>query len=359
MKTYPLKTMTINEATKYQFKLVDVMTRHFSGTEFLNMGSVGVSKSLHTQKVESCLAEFFEVEDSVLVRGAGTGAIRFGLYSIISAGGTILIHDAPIYPTTKTTFESMNLKTIACNFNDKQCLQNTIKSNKLDAIHIQLARQKPDDSYDMEILINSIKEINTNIPISSDDNYGAMKVPYISARLGADICSFSLFKLLGLEGIGCILGKKNLIQKIKDIQYSGGSQIQGFEAMECLRSLVYTPVMLAQQSAVVDELAEILNSGKYDFVEKAFIANAQSKVLLLQFKKPVAKSVLIEAEKNGALPYPVGAESKYDTLPLFYKVSGTFLEENPNFINTMIRINPNKSGAKTVLNILVKSIGNI
>ena len=354
MITYPLQTMTISQAMDYQFKLVDTMTKHFSGAEFLNMGSVGVSKSLHTSKVEACLAEFFEVEDCVLVRGAGTGAIRWGLYSIIPSGGTVLVHDAPIYPTTKTTFEMMNLTIIRCDFNNENDVKKALLSHKIDAIHIQLTRQKSDDSYDMEQLINQIRQIS-NLPISCDDNYGAMKVPYISAKLGAEISSFSLFKLLGIEGIACIVGDSNYIQNIKEVQYSGGSQVQGHEAMECLRSLVYTPVMLAQQSLVIDQLVEELNKGSYPFVKKSFAANAQSKVLLLELTEEIAPLLLKEAEKFGALPYPVGAESRYDVLPLFYKVSGTFLQENPKYIDTMIRINPNKAGVQTVLSILNKA----
>ncbi|MGL5955282.1 MAG: aminotransferase class V-fold PLP-dependent enzyme [Brevinema sp.] len=352
IKTYPLITMSIPQALEYQFKLVDIMTKHFSGTEFLNTGSVGVSKSLHTQKVESCLAEFFEVERCILVRGAGTGAIRWGLFAIIPSGGTILIHDAPIYPTTETSFQMMNLNIIRCNFNDFNEVQATLQQYPIDAVHIQLTRQKPDDSYQIQALITAIRQVAPTIPISCDDNYGAMKVPYISAKLGADLCSFSLFKLLGVEGIACIAGKATLIQKIQDVQYSGGSQVQGHEAMECLRSLVYTPVMLAQQSTVVDQLAEILNSGEFPFIKQAFVANAQSKVLLVELKENIAPQLLIQAEKLGALPYPVGAESRYDTLPLFYKVSGTFLQKNPELANTMIRINPNKSGINTIIHIL-------
>jgi len=54
----------------------------------------------------------------------------------------------------------------------------------------------------------------------------------------------------------------------------------------------------------------------------------------------------------GALPYPVGAESKFEVPPLFYRVSGTFLKKIPNCGNTMIRINPNRSGAQTIIRIL-------
>ncbi len=52
-------------------------------------------------------------------------------------------------------------------------------------------------------------------------------------------------------------------------------------------------------------------------MKSAVIANAQSKVLIVEFHQPIAARVLEEAQKLGALPYPVGAESKYEIPPLF------------------------------------------
>ncbi len=40
-----------------------------------------------------------------------------------------------------------------------------------------------------------------------------MKVKEIGSELGADLSAFSTFKLLGPEGIGCIVGKKELLKK--------------------------------------------------------------------------------------------------------------------------------------------------
>ncbi len=42
-------------------------------------------------------------------------------------------------------------------------------------------------------------------------------------------------------------------------------------------------------------------------VKSAVIANAQSKVLIVEFHQPIAARVLEEAQKRGALPYPVSA----------------------------------------------------
>lgn len=65
------------------------------------------------------------------------------------------------------------------------------------------------------------------------------------------------------------------------------------------------------------------------------------------------------AQKRGALPYPVGAESKYEIPPLFYRLSGTFRQANPQSEHCAIRINPNRNGEETVLRILRESIASI
>ena len=189
-----------------------------------------------------------------------------------------------------------------------------------------------------------------------DDNYGVMKVEKIGCECGADVSCFSTFKLQGPEGIGCVVGRKVIIDRIRKMHYSGGCQTQGWEALEVLRGLTYAPVMLALTDAAAKEALKRIQAGEVKGIKQACIANAQSKVLLVEFAEPIAKKVLAAAEKRGALPNPVGAESKYELAPMFYRVSGTFLKSDPRYGEYMIRINPNRSGADTVLRILAESI---
>ncbi|HBM2348363.1 TPA: aminotransferase, partial [Salmonella enterica subsp. enterica] len=51
--------------------------------------------------------------------------------------------------------------------------------------------------------------------------------------------------------------------------------------------------------------------------------------------------------------------SKYEIPPLFYRLSGTFRQANPQLEHYAIRINPNRSGEETVLRILRESIASI
>lgn len=360
MKTYPLESITIDEAKKMQFKIVDAVTKYFKGTEILSLGDLGVVKGLNkpttTLKAEKVLADIFEQEAAVLVRGAGTSAIRWGLYSMIKPNQTLLIHDAPIYPTTGVTVESMGLNIVKADFNKSEELIKVIKENKIDGVLIQYTRQKIEDSYDIAEVIKIIRENLGEVPIITDDNYAVMKVKKIGAQHGADLSAFSMFKLLGPEGIGCVVGKKGYIDKIIKSNYSGGGQVQGHEAMAVLRGLTYAPVALSIQAEVNNELVNRLNSGELKGVKSAFLANAQSKVLLVELEKPIAPKVIEEAEKLGAAPNPVGAESKYEFAPMFYRVSGTFRAADSSLETRMIRINPMRSGADTVIRILKESL---
>ena len=87
-------------------------------------------------------------------------------------------------------------------------------------------------------------------------------------------------------------------------------------------------------------------------VRQAFLANAQSKVLLVEFDQEIAEKILDAAPKFGAAPHPVGSESKYEFAPMIYRVSGTFRAQDPTIEHRMIRINPMRSGPDTIIRIL-------
>lgn len=358
MRTFPLKSIEIEEAKKKQFDLIDVVTRHFTGEESLSLGDLGVrggtNKPHQTIKVENVLAEYFGAEKALLVRGAGTGALRWGVLSHLKAGEKVLVHDAPVYPTTLVNLEAMGAQIIVADFNNLEEIERVILEHEEDlgAALIQYTRQKIDDSYDMEEVITKIKKTKKDMVITTDDNYAVMKVDKIGCELGADMSAFSTFKLLGPEGVGCIVGKRKYLEKVEKLNYSGGSQVQGYEAMEVLRGLTYAPVSLAIQNQVNEELCRRLTDKELPFVRSACLANAQSKVLLVEFKEEIAEKMLIETSKLGGLPNPVGAESKYEFAPLFYRLSGTFRKSDASLEKRMIRINPNRSGSETIIKIL-------
>lgn len=359
MQTYPLDSLTIDEAMGLQFKVVDCITKEFEGHEFLNRGDLGVvmglNKPVTTRKVERVIADLFDAEACVLVRGAGSGAIRFGLHTMLKAGEKILVHKAPIYSTTDTSFKMLGIQPVEADFHSEEEIRRVLEENPdIKAALVQYTRQKIDDHYDMHQVVKAIKETR-DIPILTDDNYAVMKVKDIGIQCGADLSCFSAFKLLGPEGIGIVVGKKKYVDMLIAESYSGGMQTQGHEALDVLHGLVYAPVSLAIQAQVNEECVKRLKAGEIPQVKDAFLANAQSKVLLVEFKEKIAEKVLKEAEKLGAAPNPIGAESKYEIIPMFYRVSGTFRKADPALEHRMIRINPMRAGADTILDIIRKS----
>lgn len=360
MKAYPLESISLEQAMDKQFRMVSCIMHNLSGYEQLSRGDLGVhqpeNEPLTTMKAERAIAEFFGTETAILVRGSGTGAIRYGLSAIAKAGDRILVHKAPIYSTTRTSIEMLGLNTVSADFNDSEDVTRVLKEDPdIKAVLIQYSRQQLEDSYDMKELIETIRR-SSAAPILTDDNYAVMKVARIGVECGADLSCFSSFKLQGPEGIGVIAGNRTCIDRIRKMHYSGGCQVQGHEALDVLRGLVYAPVLLAVQARTIEEILNRLKANEVPGVKDCSIVNAQSKVLIVELEKDNAREVLKCAEQLGALPNPVGAESRYELSPLFYKVSGTFLEKDPTLIDKMLRINPNRAGADTVIEVLRKSI---
>lgn len=361
MESYPLPSITLEEAMQFQFRMVECIMKEFRGSEILTRGDLGVIPGINkpntTLKAEKAIARFFDAEAAILVRGSGTGAIRYALFSALHANDTLLVHTAPIYSTTKTTIEMLGLQIVEANFNDIDEIKKVMQKHpEIKGALVQYTRQSMSDCYDIQEVISTIKACKA-IPIITDDNYAVMKVQKIGSQYGADMACFSTFKLLGPEGIGCIVGKKQYIDRLVKEHYSGGSQTQGWEAMDVLHGLVYAPVSLAIQALTNEELVtRLARNHEIKGIKSAFLANAQSKVLLVEFEEDIAKDVLNYAEELGALRNPVGAESKYEMCPLFYRVSGTFRAKDPTLDDRMIRINPNRCGADTIIQILKESM---
>ncbi|CAM3570917.1 PLP-dependent transferase [Aeromicrobium ponti] len=356
-----LPSLSIQEAQEKQFKLVDRMSHYFEGKQFLSMGDLGVSpkwkRPEQTYLVERVLADFFEAEDCALVRGAGTGAIRNILSMLLAAGDEMFIHTAPVYTTTKETLRILGIKTVEADYNNLEEIRAAIRHNQSPKVfYIQHARQQPIDHYRLADVIKAVKEERPDLPIVVDDNYCALKTKGIGVELGADYSTFSGFKLLGPEGIAIIVGKREAIARVHHYNYSGGGQVQGYEAMELLRMMTFAPVSLAIQNEQVEELCRRLNEGAVAGIRAAYMTNAQSKNVIVELKDPIAQQVISMSDEHGAATHPVGAESKYEIIPMIYRVSGSFLEAQPELKEYGLRINPMKSGASTIIGILEKVI---
>jgi selenocysteine lyase/cysteine desulfurase len=359
METFPLEQLDLAGAKELQFRLVEAIARHLHGHAILQAGDYGLwadtGRPHATAQVEAVLADFFGAEDACLVRGAGTGALRSIMMAALKPGQKLLVHQAPIYPTTSVTLEAMGLNLVFADLNDLGALQ----ALELDGVRyalVQHTRQQLEDRYRLAEVIAALKAGRPGLTIIVDDNYAAMRVPKIGIQLGADVSTFSLFKLLGPEGVGCVLASHELVDHIRKQNYSGGGQVQGPEALEALRALTYAPVALAIQHEVVEQVVARLNSGRTAGVLRAHMASAQSCVILVELEKPQAQEVLEKSWQYGAASHPVGAESRYEIAPLFYRISGTVKKQHPQLADKMIRINPMRAGADLVIEILAHSL---
>ncbi|WP_376794897.1 aminotransferase class V-fold PLP-dependent enzyme [Thermogemmatispora sp.] len=364
-----LPPLTLEEARRLQFRLIEVLRQHFPGQDWLTRGELGVGTdgagSRFTRRVEQTLAAFFGCEEAVLVTGAGTGAIRAALVALLSPLSRVLVHAAPLYATTAVTFRAAGYVAVPVDLHDSARLRQVLTGDKeLRAIYLQHTRQSPHDHYDLAAVIAEARAIRPELPIVVDDNYAVANTPRIGVELGADVSAFSAYKLLGPEGVGVVLCSRQLARAIRADMYSGGSRVQGFQAQEVLLGLALAFVANALTQSCAEEVVARLRAAPPPAcaraVDEAHVANLQSPVILLRLRQPRAAQVIARAAERGAAPFPVGAMARYELAPLFYRVSGTMaasLGEEEAW--HWLRINPMRAGPETVLAILEEALSEV
>ncbi|RFS84630.1 aminotransferase class I/II-fold pyridoxal phosphate-dependent enzyme [Actinomadura spongiicola] len=353
-ETHPLPAVSLDEATARQFRLLECVADHFDGWQLFSP-DVGVTprwgRPDATRRAEAALADFFGAPAAALVQGAGSGAIRAMLTAALAPGRTLIVHSAPAYATTATAFRAMGLELIETDFHSSPA------EAAASHVYVQHSRQLPGDSYDPAEVIAQYAELGVRALV--DDNYAAFRTPRTGVEMGAEASALSMFKLLGPEGVGLVVGSDELVDRVHADNYSGGGQVQGPQALDALRALTHVPVLWAVQSAAVTEVAERLAAGEVPGVAQVRIANAQDRCVLVRLDAPCARRVIEAAARYGAAPYPVGANSRYEITPLFYRLSETFLAGNPELADWTIRINPMRSGPDLVIKILNSALGEV
>lgn len=356
-RTAPLATVSVPDAIAAQFRLLECVAAHFEGQE-LFAPDVGVLPELgrprSTAQAEAVLADFFGAEDAALVQGAGTGAIRAALTAVLSDGEPLLIHRAPVYRTTGVTLRGLGARPAEADFNSAAELRAALASGRFRWAYVQHARQRLADSYDLGEVLAACRAAGVRTVV--DDNYAVLRAPACGVQLGAEASCFSLFKLHGPEGVGAVVGTRDVIARVRADNYSGGGQVQGPQALDALRALTHVPVLWAVQSAVVTEVAERLSAGEVAGVAEVRIANVQDRCVLVRLRAPVARQLPAVAARFGAAPYPVGSASRYEIAPLFYRMSSSALADAPGLADHTVRINPMRAGADLVVTILRRAL---
>ncbi|MFG2136264.1 aminotransferase class V-fold PLP-dependent enzyme [Streptomyces sp. NPDC048650] len=359
-RTSPLPTVAVGDATARQFRLLECTARHFEGQQLFeaDAGVVpGPGRPRTTARVEAVLADFFGAEAAALVQGAGTGAIRAALAAVVGPGDPLLIHRAPVYRTTAVTLRGLGVRAVEADFNDPGALAEALASGRFGWGYVQHTRQRLADSYDLGEVLAACRAAGLRTVV--DDNYAALRVPWCGVELGADASCFSLFKLHGPEGVGVVVGAADVVARVRADNSSGGGQVQGHQALDALRALTHVPVMWAVQSAVGAEVAGRLAAGAVPGVAEVALANAQDRCLLVRLDHPLARALPAAAARHGAAAYPVGANSRYEIAPLFYRLSGSALADAPELADWTVRINPMRAGADLVVDILARALADL
>ncbi|HET9085599.1 MAG TPA: aminotransferase class V-fold PLP-dependent enzyme [Candidatus Limnocylindrales bacterium] len=350
-----LSVMSPAEAHEAQGRLVEQLMTSFSGGDFLggmDLGLDGGASPSYTRRAESAIAAFFEAEDAVLLHGSGTAAVRESLAVSIAPGGAVLMHSAGPFRTTGPTLEAMGARVVRTALEDLEAVAEAARD--CDAALLQHARHLPTDTYDIASAIDALRAANSRIRVVVDDNYAVLKVRRIGYQLGADLSAFSTFKLLGPEGVGCVVGRAELIDRIRARNASGGGVVQGPTARAVLEGLVAAPIKLAFSEQVAIEAAERIEG--IPGVSRAFVGNLEETVIILVLEDPMAAEVIEAARARGAATRPVGTESRHELVPLIHQVSSFMVAAEPAAATTMVRVSPMFATADPVVRLVEGSL---
>lgn len=354
---------TLYEAAESQHYLVELAAHSMGGEASLSGGDYGVATGglgkqggspRVTAKVQEVLAHYLGAEEALFVWGAGTGAIGTMLHT--TEPGRLLIHDGPAYKTTRQTLATTKWNTVAADFHDTSELQRA--ADNADAALIQRIPHAAGDHWTTGAVITALRAVNPTLAILVDDNYAVGRFRSTPAQLGATASAFSLFKLQGPEGVGLIAGTRAFVDKVRPFHASGGSQIQGPTALESLRSLITAPLEMAFQHRVMEQSVRLIrqdveagSAWTRNILDVAVLPVGHLNIVIA-LRVPMARAVLQEAWANGGAPYPVGEESRYEVMPLFYRLGSSFLAADPILEAYTLRINPMKAGPEFVRDLL-------
>lgn len=264
-----------------------------------------------------------------------------------------MVHRAPDYSTTATTFRDGRVEAIRADFNDLEELRAVLASSGARWLYLQHTRQQLTDRYRPGEVIALAREAGARVIV--DDNYAVYRTRLMGTQLGAAASAFSLFKLHGPMGVGVVVGDRDIVEAAHAANYSGGGQVQGIQALEVLQQLVMVPVNWALQSQETLALVDALAGGAVPGIVHAQAANAQDLCAIAVLDRPVAPALMEAAARHGAAPFPVGSNSRFEILPMVYRLSGANLQAHPDLRDRAMRINPMRASADLCREILTRA----
>jgi hypothetical protein len=357
----PRTVMTLERAARWQSRLVEAIMRHFPGDPgFLAGGDRGMAPGLDgpqaTRAAERVLADVFEAEDAAFVQGAGSGAVRLALFATVPAGGRLLVHDAPTYLTSRLTLAAMGVRLCPADYDEPAAVTSAVRREGPDALLIQHMRPFPEDRYEVAEVISAAQAAAPGLPVVCDDNYAPLKVERLGVAHGADLSAFSLFKLGGPQGVGCVLGGSRRLDPLRRYMLSGGSVVQGDAAVAALCGLGRAAMPMAWQAQTTLELADRLRAGEVPGIVFAFACNTPETIVLAELDGPYAEAVRTEAAALGAAIRPVGMESQYEVAPAVLRPSKAMIERKPGIEDHVLRLSAMRADADLVVTMLDQAV---
>jgi hypothetical protein len=356
--------MDMGDAAAWQDAWVAAVTRRFAplGSPLAG-GEIGIGgeagRPRATIACEEALVDVFGGEEAILVRGGGTGALRLSLFATVPSGGRLLVHEPETYLTTRLTLEAMGVELVPCDFNRGKAITAALSGDRLDAVLIQHMRPRLEDSYELAEVVRAVRRASPSIPIVVDDNYAPLKAPRLGVASGADISGFSLFKHGGPEGIGCVLGRAGTYERILPFMNSGGSIVQGPEAIAVVEALGRAALPTARQTVVNREIGRRLAAGEVDGVRRAVACHCPETIVMVELNEPIAEEVRQIAGRLGAATRPVGMESYHEVVPAFIRPSKSLIADRPGIERFVIRLNAMRAGADLVIEILARAVAEV
>lgn len=361
-RTGPLpQVMDLEQAAAWQEAWARAVTERFAplGTPLAG-GALGIDGEAGppdaTAACAAALADVFGAEEGMLVRGAGTGAIRLALMAELPSRARVLVHEPATYLTTRMTLEAMGAELLSCDFNSLDAVEEALRAGAPDALLVQHMRPRLEDSYEVEALVALAGRVRGDMPIFVDDNYAPLKAPRLGCALGADVSAFSLFKHGGPEGVGCILGRAGLTEAVMPFMNSGGSIVQGPEAIEVVEALGRAALPTAMQSAATREIAERLAAGEVAGIRRAIAGHCPETVVLAELEQPIAAEVRAAAGRLGMATRPVGMESYHEVVPALLRPSKSLMADRPGIERFVLRVSAMRAGADLVIELLRAAI---
>jgi hypothetical protein len=140
---------------------------------------------------------------------------------------------------------------------------------------------------------------------------------------------------------------------------SGGSIVQGPEAIAVVEALGRAALPTARQSAVNREIAERLVGGEVAGVRQALAGHCPETIVLVELADPIAEAVRQCAGRLGAATRPVGMESYHEVVPAFIRPSKSLMADRPGIERFVIRLSAMRAGADLVIEILGRAIAEV